>query len=869
MRAIIAATVLVLLAAALLPRPSAAFSPPTATFLQAAPQGVPVDVQAFLDQQPGVLKQYRDGDRTAAAIIEGNSLYYGLSPYLLLTLLETSSQLLTNPTPTDSTLKQPFGTAGPVGFANQIEWASRELRAGLGPYDAPPKLTFSDGSSVVLSLDQAPEGVAVQRFLGQGRTRTEWDALNSRFMQASGVYFQGQLTNLFSRPQAQPTPQPAPPSSFTGTTNGFLFMPWPDGVSVVHLAYFDHTYPTVDSGGDGNQLVTTYLGEAVVQYDTHDGHDYFFPDQPIGTPILAAAPGTAYAWSSPGLGVVILHDNGYETVYWHLDQFDARFNGLVDTNRGVPVNTGDMLGTSGSTGFVIGTPHLHFEVRRNGRQVDPYGWFGFGSDPCAAYAGCEASPWLWNDSLRGKYNFTPPVLQYGADGFPVPHVPPDDINGTWLNPGGGTTNLLALSFNDNTPQATLSINPPRDLHLHVPFDEHVVQQVGAGVPRVEGPLAFEGGFNAQAGKSLNLLHHGGVAYQVQDNLPLDQGTLSLWARIPTQFENDGRAAYYVVAATANPDDPDGAHPGTFALRRELSDTDEPGRWNFWTTAADPATRDDLTVEDTLSPGWHHFAMTWESSTGSKALYIDGKRVARRTNVTLPTDVGERLQLGRFAYGEPQSGIWLDELAVFGTVLPTADIEALAQATTPLQVSQATVASSRLTLDTNAYDPEGGIMAIRLGRDGTMGDPTPYFDGFAWSLPAEEGDYVVAAEYYDSANNSTVISRTVTLNLPPQGSAYVSEVVADTRLRATLDITVTDQHQPIEMQVGTDPTFQGAPWQTAVPRAVWEMPVPRIDPTAPSVLPNLYIRFRDASGQMTEPALVLNANNRVYVPMIER
>jgi murein DD-endopeptidase MepM/ murein hydrolase activator NlpD len=50
--------------------------------------------------------------------------------------------------------------------------------------------------------------------------------------------------------------------------------------------------------------------------------------------------------------------------------------GLIDSGKGVKVAAGDVIGTSGKSGFVIGTPHLHFEVRRDGKQVDPYGWYG-------------------------------------------------------------------------------------------------------------------------------------------------------------------------------------------------------------------------------------------------------------------------------------------------------------------------------------------------------------------------------------------------------------------------------------------------------------------------------------------------------------
>lgn len=365
---------------------------PQASFAAPSPT-VEESVQAFLDVQPGPLSTYRQGDRSAADIIEGASSYYGVSPRILLALVEATNSLLSTPQEDVKILKRPFGALGPVGFAAQFDWAGRELRAGYGPYSNPPTVRFTDGTTVTIELDQAPEGVAVQRFLAKGRTQTEWRDVYTRFLQAFQLYFNNEL------PDEQTTPR---------ATSGFLHRPWPAGTRVSHLAYFDHVFPTVDTGRRGDGAVVNYLGRGSVQYDGHDGHDFYFPDQPIGTLILATADGVAYARTHRGFGVVIVHPGGYETVYWHLDKFSKRFIGLVDADKGVPVKAGDVIGSSGKSGFTSGTPHLHFEVRHNGKQVDPYGWYGSGSDPCAAYAACEASTWLWHRSLAGEFDFTPP-----------------------------------------------------------------------------------------------------------------------------------------------------------------------------------------------------------------------------------------------------------------------------------------------------------------------------------------------------------------------------------------------------------------------------------------------------------------------------
>jgi len=86
---------------------------------------------------------------------------------------------------------------------------------------------------------------------------------------------------------------------------------------------------------------------------------------PTGTPILAATGGTVtFAGEMGGYGLVIFIDNGegVVTVYAHCDTL------LVIT--GQTVEAGDVIATVGSTGNSTG-PHLHFEIIRNGRHLNP------------------------------------------------------------------------------------------------------------------------------------------------------------------------------------------------------------------------------------------------------------------------------------------------------------------------------------------------------------------------------------------------------------------------------------------------------------------------------------------------------------------
>jgi murein DD-endopeptidase MepM/ murein hydrolase activator NlpD len=597
----------------------------------------------------------------------------------------------------------------------------------------------------------------VQRFLAQGRTAAAWRVAVERFGAAFQRYFNNELIRYGGVGSDSPVAAtPEPPSHTAAIT---LLQPWPTGLRVVHLAYFDHVYPTVDSGDDGNSYVVNYMGQGSVQYDGHDGHDFYFPEQPVGTPILAAAAGVAYARTHRGNGVVILHPNGYETVYWHLNGFSPIFAGKIDSSEGVPIAAGEFLGVSGATGFVSGTPHLHFEVRRYGREVDPYGWQGAGPDPCAAYAGCLASDWLWAPSLAGTFDFTPPTAFTATDGASAA------TSGTRTDaPATQPTGL-----GDTTPPiGTLTVNPPDDMLFAADFNGHVVQSVGQGFPTLSGPQRFTEGRADQA----LVLGAAGLTYPVTGNLQAAAGTLSLWADLPASYPTGRVPRHYLFATSANPDDAP-VYSGTLALRHDATSPDGGPMWTFWTTASDEASRNMLAAPDTLEPGWHHFAITWDAAAGHKAIYIDGTLAAETMGATLPVALGEVMQMGRFTYGGGQSGVTLDDLAIYRRALSPVEVAALAvphpPAAGPLTVGR------NIRVDTNASDDQGGIVAVQLGLDGTFEDPQPYYESYRWTLSAAAGPHELAVRYVDRAGNTATVTSTIQLDLAPDYRLYLPDM----------------------------------------------------------------------------------------------
>ncbi|MCO6497486.1 MAG: M23 family metallopeptidase [Chitinophagaceae bacterium] len=86
---------------------------------------------------------------------------------------------------------------------------------------------------------------------------------------------------------------------------------------------------------------------------------------PMGAPVKAMAKGVVtFAGRNGGYGncIVVKHANGYETLYGHLSK--------ILVSKGQQIEIGQQIGKVGSTGRSTG-PHLHYEVHRNGKKVNP------------------------------------------------------------------------------------------------------------------------------------------------------------------------------------------------------------------------------------------------------------------------------------------------------------------------------------------------------------------------------------------------------------------------------------------------------------------------------------------------------------------
>lgn len=98
----------------------------------------------------------------------------------------------------------------------------------------------------------------------------------------------------------------------------------------------------------------------------HRGLDFAAPR---GTPVHAPAAGVVVAATehyddAPNYGTVVVldHGGGWQSLYAHLDRYEVQL--------GQQVAGGERIGRVGTTGKVTG-PHVHVEMLRDGRRVDP------------------------------------------------------------------------------------------------------------------------------------------------------------------------------------------------------------------------------------------------------------------------------------------------------------------------------------------------------------------------------------------------------------------------------------------------------------------------------------------------------------------
>lgn len=112
----------------------------------------------------------------------------------------------------------------------------------------------------------------------------------------------------------------------------------------------------------GGTITSRYGARSSIRSGPHTGLDIALSK---GTPIVACNAGTvkfAGTKGSYGKLVIITHENGSESWYGHCSK--------LYVTEGQQVEAGEKIAAVGSTGNSTG-PHLHFEIRINGKTVNP------------------------------------------------------------------------------------------------------------------------------------------------------------------------------------------------------------------------------------------------------------------------------------------------------------------------------------------------------------------------------------------------------------------------------------------------------------------------------------------------------------------
>jgi murein DD-endopeptidase MepM/ murein hydrolase activator NlpD len=197
---------------------------------------------------------------------------------------------------------------------------------------------------------------------------------------AQQILFQNELTTLQN--SLKSVSQSAIPTSGSG------ILAWPFSSSIMDGC------PSLQAALGNPYCITQYFGNTPFAtanpsiYSGSNGHNGLDIGVPIGTPVQAALSGIVLAtgdtdlshdaagdqcWSF-GKWIMLEHSNGLNTMYAHLS--------VISVSKGQSVNTGDVIGYSGMTGYATG-PHLHFGVYATaGVKITTLGAYRGATTPC-------------------------------------------------------------------------------------------------------------------------------------------------------------------------------------------------------------------------------------------------------------------------------------------------------------------------------------------------------------------------------------------------------------------------------------------------------------------------------------------------------
>ena len=174
----------------------------------------------------------------------------------------------------------------------------------------------------------------------------------------------------------------------------------------------------------GARVSSRYLG-GFRSTGGHSGIDFAAPSgsrayAAVGGRVLSTAWGGAY-----GNLVKVQHDDGSVGYYAHLSRYGVK--------KGQRVEQGSLIGFVGSTGNSTG-PHLHFEVRQNGKPADPTRWLNAGGKNTGSLSKGKSAGSLADGKQPGSFAGQLPDLVQMTD--PNDTLAMLEAQGMQASPGG-------------------------------------------------------------------------------------------------------------------------------------------------------------------------------------------------------------------------------------------------------------------------------------------------------------------------------------------------------------------------------------------------------------------------------------------------
>ncbi|HBC4727037.1 TPA: phage tail tape measure protein [Staphylococcus aureus] len=255
----------------------------------------------------------------------------------------------------------------------------------------------------------------------------------------------------------------------------------------------------------------------------HEGVDFPFVYQEVRTPMGGRL--TRMPFMSGGYGNYVKITSGViDMLFAHLKNFSK------SPASGTMVKPGDVVGLTGNTGFSTG-PHLHFEMRRNGRHFDPepylrnakkkgrlsIGGGGATSGSGATYAsrvirqaqnilgGRYKSKWIHDQMMR---------VAKRESNYQANAVNNWDINAQRGDPSKGLFQIIGSTFRANAKSGYTNFNNP--VHQGISAMQYIVRRYGWGGFKRAGDYAY-----ATGGKVYNGLYHLGEEGYPEWIIPTD------------------------------------------------------------------------------------------------------------------------------------------------------------------------------------------------------------------------------------------------------------------------------------------------------------------------------------------------------------